>query len=266
MTSQPYVPFYTSDFLGGTSGMTSSTRGVYITLLCLMYENEAPLGQSWDTLSRRCGCTLPAFKKAIEALADDGKLDVSGAGLWSEKCDKHIAQRRDRSGSAKAAANKRWEKIKQKQGGVNADALSAQCQPEPEPEPIEKEPIGSQKNDLFQSSDEVDLPSRPETKRKKIKRAVSLPPDWVPNDSNINFAISKQFTHEEINHEADQFRDHHLAKGTTFKDWDAGWRTWINNAIKFASRSQAFPTRPNGHGQESGIVGAVMRRRAGGQV
>ena len=38
---RPLVPFYTSDFLAGTSGMTAASRGGYITLLCLMCEAEA---------------------------------------------------------------------------------------------------------------------------------------------------------------------------------------------------------------------------------
>ena len=134
MTDTPYIPFYTSDFLGGTSGMTAASKGVYITLLCLMYESEAPLTQSWETLARRCGCTLPAFKKAVEALQDDVKILVSDDGIWSSKCDKHITQRRERSDSAKAAAKTRWKKVQQKQGSSDAKAVNPQCQPEPEPE------------------------------------------------------------------------------------------------------------------------------------
>ena len=138
MSDSPFVPFYTSDFLAGTSGMTAATKGVYITLLSLMYEAEAPLPQSWETLARRCGCTKSSFRKAIETLEDDAKIHVTDAGIWSEKCDKHIAQRRERSDSAKAAAKKRWEKEQQKQGSGDATASSAQCKPEPYPEPKSK--------------------------------------------------------------------------------------------------------------------------------
>jgi len=147
MSDRPFVPFYTSDFLAGTSGMTAATKGVYITLLSLMYEAEAPLPQSWETLARRSGCTMPSFKKAIEALQDDAKITITDAGIWSDKCDKHITQRRERSDSAKAAAKKRWGKDKGKQGRADATAYPAQCKPEPEPEPYSKkeEPKGSKK-------------------------------------------------------------------------------------------------------------------------
>ena len=132
--SGPYVNFYTSDFLGGTSGMTAATKGVYITLLCLMYETEAPLRQDWATHARRCGCTKSAFFKAVAALTDEGKIHETDAGIWSEKCEKHIALRRERTNSASAAAKKRWQKTQQKHGKAGADAMRAQCQPEPEPE------------------------------------------------------------------------------------------------------------------------------------
>ena len=95
MTDRPYVNFYTSDFLAGTSGMTAATKGVYITLLCQMYEAESPLGQEWESLARRCGCTKSAFAKAIGALVDDGAIVQSKEGIsapilaaWAEKARK----------------------------------------------------------------------------------------------------------------------------------------------------------------------------------
>lgn len=71
--------------------------------------------------------------------------------------------------------------------------------------------------------------------KKPAKKATQLPDDWVPSDRNIQDALSKQFSAQEIDHEADQFRDYHLARGSTFKSWDAAWRTWLGNARKFAA-------------------------------
>jgi len=141
--SAPYIPFYTSDFLGGTGGMTAAQKGVYITLLCLIYEEEGPVPQSWDMLARRCGCTLPAFKKAVEALQQDGKIEVINGAIWSPKCAKHITQRGERRNSARSAAEKRWQKTEQKQGKPDANAMRGQCQPEPEPEYTEDTSVSS---------------------------------------------------------------------------------------------------------------------------
>ena len=100
----------------------------------------------------------------------------------------------------------------------------------------------------------------PQPKKPK-RRASSISEDWEPSERNVEDAFKKQFTPQEIRDEAQRFRDYHLAKGTTFADWDAGWRTWIGNARKFgASRSTGRQQSPAGQ-QLSGLAGAAMRRR-----
>jgi DNA-binding transcriptional MocR family regulator len=74
-------------------------------------------------------------------------------------------------------------------------------------------------------------------KPSKQKKAIALPENWVPSDKNTADAQERGFTMQEIDHEADQFRNYHLAKGSTFKNWDAAWRTWLGNARKFAGRN-----------------------------
>lgn len=74
----------------------------------------------------------------------------------------------------------------------------------------------------------------PDPKPSKPKRACQLPDGWVPNERNIKDAADRNFSQQEIDHEADQFRNYHHAKGTTFKNWDAAWRTWLGNARKFS--------------------------------
>jgi len=101
------------------------------------------------------------------------------------------------------------------------------------------EPIPDSKPDIKPNS----LFGDEAPKQQKPKRAVSLPDGWVPSDRNIEDAMKRDFSTEEINHEAEQFRNYHHAKGSTFKDWDAAWRTWLGNARKFAG---ARPTRNSG--------------------
>jgi hypothetical protein len=101
-----------------------------------------------------------------------------------------------------------------------------------EPIPVSKPDI--KPDTLFGSED---------PKPAKRKRSCSLPDGWVPSDRNIEDAMKRGFSTEEANHEAEQFRNYHHAKGSTFKDWDAAWRTWLGNAKKFA---RSRPTRANG--------------------
>jgi len=156
--SGPFIPFYTSDFLGGTGGMTAAQKGVYITLICMIYENEGPIPEPYSALARRCGCTFPSFKNALDELCSMGKLEVVDDGIWCDKCEKHLSRRRKRTQRAKESANARWEKIQQKQSPADANALQSdmrsQCYPEPEPEPVNTSPYGDGAN-APQDSDSV---------------------------------------------------------------------------------------------------------------
>ena len=232
--SDPYINFYTSDFLGGTSGMTAATKGVYITLLCQMYEAEGPLTQSWETLARRCGCTKSAFKKAVEMLVDDGKMVVSDDGLWSPKCEKHIALRRERRNSASAAAKKRWEKSEEKQGASSKAASATQCQPEPEPDIKEDTNVSS----------------------KKRKRASRLDDDWfLPQDWG-EWAMSQGMAEKVVRDQADRFKDYWVSqsgsKGVKL-DWQATWRNWVRRAKDDQTSS---PRKYSQHGKPDGASAA----------
>lgn len=74
---------------------------------------------------------------------------------------------------------------------------------------------------------------------KPRSRAMALPDGWVPSQKNIEDAYNRGFSDADIRSEAEAFRDYHLARGTTFKDWNAAWRTWLGNARKFAKARPA---------------------------
>lgn len=95
--------------------------------------------------------------------------------------------------------------------------------------------------------------------RQREARACALPSDWTPSDRNIEDAEAGGFTAKETDHEARAFRDHHLAKGTRFKDWDAAWRNWLRRSRQFGGARQASG------GGARGMV-AALRARGGGEV
>lgn len=101
----------------------------------------------------------------------------------------------------------------------------------------------------------------PNPKLKKPK--VPIPEDWTPNEANIQHALSKNFSLEEISYETEQFRDHHIAKGTMFADRDAAWRAWIGKALKFAGRRTMAGGAHGGGGQRGGSFADEAARREG---
>jgi hypothetical protein len=72
--------------------------------------------------------------------------------------------------------------------------------------------------------------TREEKRRDSNRRASRLPDDFKPNETGLKLAADSGINAER---ELAKFRDHHTAKGSTFKDWQAAWRTWVGKAVDF---------------------------------
>jgi len=180
----PFVNFYTSDFLAGTGGMSAATKGVYITLLCLMYEAEAPLKQPHGSLARRCGASNSVFRRALDDLICEGKIEENDGCLWSKKVEKHISYRREMREKKSKSAFARWEKTKENQGGGDANAMRPECYPKPKPKPYIKrdtkvspksadKPRGPSFSEMLQSVLSKDVADAFVEHRRRIKKPLS---------------------------------------------------------------------------------------------
>ena len=78
-------------------------------------------------------------------------------------------------------------------------------------------------------------------KAKPASRATTLPSDFRPDSTAEQ--IARDFGLDILAEET-AFSDYHSAKGTTFKDWQAGFRTWLRNANKFGQRATAARAAP----------------------
>lgn len=87
--------------------------------------------------------------------------------------------------------------------------------------------------------------------KSKQKRATQIPQGF-PDDSAITQAAeyfrNNGKPHINARSEAERFRDFKLADGKTHKDWDAAWRTWCRNAIKFDKPRNGFKDQSVSHG------------------
>jgi hypothetical protein len=91
---------------------------------------------------------------------------------------------------------------------------------------------------------------------KSPKRATTLADDFQPNGTGIQYAAERRLCFDD---ELIAFRNWHSAKGTTFKDWQAAWRTWCDKAVEFGRSG----TKQNGVGngkngsRQSGVAGTI---------
>lgn len=87
---------------------------------------------------------------------------------------------------------------------------------------------------------------KPEAKASVKKRTVSqMPDDWALSKALGDWAVSQGMTEADVRHQAEQFRVHHLAKGSKFKAWDMAWKKWVGNAMQFkAERAKPANGKP----------------------
>jgi uncharacterized protein YdaU (DUF1376 family) len=145
--SDPWFRFFPSDWISGVSGLSAAERGVYVTLLALMYDANGPLKRDDSRLSRQCGLPKAGFVRALESLIETGKIVSNGDGcLFNNRAKNELTERENRTRTASDAATSRWEKEKKKQRTNNAKALPKQCQddatrariPQPQLQPQKK--------------------------------------------------------------------------------------------------------------------------------
>lgn len=81
-----------------------------------------------------------------------------------------------------------------------------------------------------------------EEKRREVnnkkKNASQLPDDFALNETSLAYADGRGVN---VKSEFDAFRNYHEAKGSTYKDWQAAWRTWCDNSVKFGRTSVPKP-------------------------
>lgn len=73
--------------------------------------------------------------------------------------------------------------------------------------------------------------------REPRKAATAVPAEFVISEPMWSWAQEQGVPDARVEHETAKFLDHHRAKGSTFKDWDAAWRTWMRKSVEFAARA-----------------------------
>lgn len=130
MSAITQVPFYPSDWLAGTRGMTAAQMGVYITLIAMMYERAGPIpGDDIAKLARLCGTSASSMRTILDDLISDDKITLADGMLFNRRAELEIEKVMAKSEVARASADARWQKNPKKSKEAaserNADAMLA---------------------------------------------------------------------------------------------------------------------------------------------
>lgn len=139
--SDPWFRFFPSDWISGVSGLSAAERGVYVTLLAIIYDRGGPVERDDARLARQCGLPKAGFARALHALIETGKITEDDGCIFNNRAKNELTERENRKLTASEAAKSRWVKTKENQQSENETALREQCEPNatrariPQPQP-----------------------------------------------------------------------------------------------------------------------------------
>lgn len=177
-------------------------------------EDGNALGVTYSLVDRVAGVNGFA-----EAMAFAGWLEQQGSILHLPNFDRHNGK----TAKNRALANERVAKHRKSNADSNASSNADSV-----------------------TANVTKTVTREEKRREDIearKRASKLPEDFTPNETGVRLALEAGIG---VERELAQFRDHHTAKATKMADWQAGWRTWVRNAVQFGRGGKPANDDPYG--------------------
>jgi len=76
--------------------------------------------------------------------------------------------------------------------------------------------------------------------RSGLSRATRAPASFPLTDRHRAWAQQRDIR-VDLHRETERWLDHHRAKGSTFADWEAAWRTWMSRAADYAPAGRQRP-------------------------
>jgi uncharacterized protein YdaU (DUF1376 family) len=221
----PAFQFYPGDFLADLNVMcmTLEELGAYWKLVSVCWI-EGSLPAEMPRLARILGVAERKMLSLWSAIGpcfdarEDGRLD-------HPRLERERSKQAASSLARAANARKRWHagedaNASRLHADSSASAHANRCPP-------------SSTSSSTAVTPPVGPPEGDEPKATpKRNRGTTLPSDFALTEERQGYALQRG-----IADPADAFgafSDHHTARGSVFKDWDAAWRTWCRNARRFS--------------------------------
>ncbi len=230
-----HYPHHIGDFDKATRHLTRIERSVYRDLIDLYYDTEKPLTLDKAALCRRIIARTNEESTAVEQVLNEFFTETP-TGWYHARCEQEIeayqANTSQKAMAGKASAEaKRLKKLQ---------ALNGNSTPVEQPlNPVGTADNGTPTNQsTINQSTNQPIDGSALQAQKPAKRATQIPADFYPNETGVGYAEERRVN---LAVEMESFRNYHQAKGSTFKDWQAAWRTWCDKAVEFGRTVNTAP-------------------------
>lgn len=233
-----------SKALSGMVGLSLEERGVYNTVLDLLYSNWLPLEDDRAFIAGWCGCAVQKINPIIQRLIDKERLITFKEGARTYLSDAAFeAERKDVKGptktrSGRAGVEEKSGEVGQKSAGVeeNPPLLGIDVEEIQHDTALEK----SREEKIEGTnvpSNECEKPVKGKAKRRSPETEI---PEGYP-DASAQASAQARLREAGVNIAADlqaeRFRNHALQTERRCRDWAAAWRNWIIGVIEKTPKS-----------------------------
>jgi len=242
MNGLPYYKAYPRDFIEGTVGMEFEVKAAYRLVLDLVYMHGGALPDDPRYIAGQLGCSVKKWNGIRGALVQAEKLEVRGSCLGNYRADKELEN------LGKFRDKQRENRLRPNKNKAQESPRSNHTEPDTESDTIAKAIVAPQPSDP--------LESKSTGRVRGAARGKRMDPNWSPTPKDYAFASSHNLTREEINREADRFRNYWIAasgRNAIKLDWHRTWQNWLtgdygivtkrasaSNASRNGSRTEAF--------------------------
>lgn len=250
--------------LAGMAGMSLEERGVYNTILDLLYLTWRPVEDNAAYIAAHCGCAVqklnPIIAKLVEKrklirFVEGGQSYISNPAFEDER-DEVKGPAKSRSGRRSAAGNE--AQVEEKSPGVeeksasvseNPPLLDIDCEEKQSVTPLDRQektreeppkPPRGGSDDLFGEEPEP-------AKRSRRKAATPIPAEFPSAEAIVEEQLKARAAGADVDaaYQAERFRNWALGKDARYADWGATWRNWMVRTVNDAPKTLTAAQPPS---------------------
>jgi len=226
-------------FLNATAGWSLENKGAYSVLIDLMMDQPRGLIDNDQWIAGQLGTSVRKWRIIKSFLISQDKIFINGGIISNKKADK--VKMIQRLFQDKQAENRR---------NPNKNKTD-------EPTVVASREDKKTTTNVVNTDTIVSVSDKP-----KSTRGTRISEDWQPSQDDFNQALQMGLTVEQIDHEANKFRDYWIgvpgSKGVKL-NWSATWRNQCRHVIERRGGKTSRPNPVRDDGKPQTFLGETLR-------